>query len=89
MFLRRLPDEIILRIFTFLEDSDLVSASSTCLRWRRIYYDPALWKSRTFELRGYSRSHPARLKMLSKYVESMGEHLKHLRIVCPSPNLLT
>ncbi|BFZ03057.1 hypothetical protein BsWGS_06096 [Bradybaena similaris] len=84
-----LPDEIILMIFKYLADPELVNASMTCKQWRRVYYDPSLWRSRTFEFRGYCKSHAERLQTLKKYVDTMGIYLQHIRIVCPSPNMLT
>ncbi|BFZ03059.1 hypothetical protein BsWGS_06098 [Bradybaena similaris] len=84
-----LPDEIILMIFKYLADPELVNASMTCKQWRRVYYDPSLWRSRTFEFRGYCKSHAERLQTLMKYVDTMGTYLQHIRIVCPSPNVLT
>ncbi|KAH9492803.1 hypothetical protein Btru_024753 [Bulinus truncatus] len=84
-----LPDEIILLIFKYLQDYDLINASSSCKKWNRVYKEPCLWRSRTFELRGYCRSQAERIEMLTKYVKSMGEYLQDIRILCPSPNLLT
>ncbi|BFZ03058.1 hypothetical protein BsWGS_06097 [Bradybaena similaris] len=84
-----LPDEIILMIFKYLADPELVNASMTCKQWRRVYYDPSLWRSRTFEFRGYCKSHAERLQTLKKYVDTVGIYLQHIQIVCPFPNLLT
>ncbi|XP_059167295.1 F-box only protein 39-like [Physella acuta] len=89
MFWGHLPDEILLLVFQFLHDSDLCKASTVCRKWRRVYHEPCLWRSRTFEFRGYCRSHPQRLEMLGIYADTMGKYLQEIRIVCPSPNLLT
>ncbi|XP_055875946.1 F-box only protein 39-like isoform X2 [Biomphalaria glabrata] len=84
-----LPDEVLLLIFKYLKDSDLNHASVACKKWRRVYIEPCLWRSRTFEIRGYCSSQTERIEMLTKYVNSMGEYLQYVRVVCHSPNLLT
>ncbi|XP_012938202.1 F-box only protein 39 [Aplysia californica] len=88
--LKELPDEILLSVFKHLEDKDLTQIARVCKRWWQLYHDPCLWRSRTFEFRGYCRSQNERLQQsLTKYLSMMGRHLRCLRVVCSSPNLLT
>ena len=42
----RLPDEAILRIFSWLNDCDLLACGLTCRRWYDLFLDPLLWKRR-------------------------------------------
>ncbi|CRK40399.1 hypothetical protein BN1708_008189 [Verticillium longisporum] len=47
--LQRLPDEILLRIFTYLEPQDFPSLQLGCRKLREISLDNSHWRSRTFE----------------------------------------
>lgn len=42
----RLPDEILLKIFSFLDDSNLLRLRRVCRRWSRIGADPSFWSVR-------------------------------------------
>ena len=45
----RLPDSLMLRIFTHLSMADLGKVSSVCQTWRRITHDPSIWRSVNLE----------------------------------------
>lgn len=86
----QLPDEILLSIFKFFQDKDLVNAACVNKRWNLVTKDPQLWRSRTFEFRGYCRSQREKIQQsIQKYLSLHGQHLRKLTVLCPSPNLLT
>ncbi|RUS78999.1 hypothetical protein EGW08_013256 [Elysia chlorotica] len=69
---------------------DLSKASCACRKWRRVFHDPSLWRSRSFDFSGYYRSQAQRMQQrLSGYVSAMGSHLQRLDVACSSPNLIT
>ena len=45
----RLPDSLMLRIFTQLSMTDLGKVSRVCQTWRRITHDPSIWRSVNLE----------------------------------------
>ena len=43
--LNDLPDDILLRIFSFLSNMELCNASGVCQKWQELCWDPLLWES--------------------------------------------
>lgn len=47
--MNHLPDSLMLRIFAHLSMADLGRAATVCRTWRRITYDPSIWRSVNLE----------------------------------------
>ncbi|VDO05906.1 unnamed protein product [Rodentolepis nana] len=47
----RLPNEMILHIFSFLDADQLLACGQVCRRWRRLSHDWRLWQVKLFETR--------------------------------------
>ncbi|MBS4165780.1 hypothetical protein NEOC65_000850 [Neochlamydia sp. AcF65] len=43
--IERLPDELLLHIFSFLQASDLLEVELTCHQWKNLAEEEILWKS--------------------------------------------
>lgn len=50
-YFSRLPNEMILHIFSFLDADQLLACGQVCRRWRRLSYDWRLWQVKLFETR--------------------------------------
>jgi hypothetical protein len=42
-----LPDELMIRIFSFLNENDLFRTSEVCRRWNRLSFDLNLWEEKS------------------------------------------
>jgi hypothetical protein len=42
-----LPDELVIRIFSFLSENDLFRTSEVCRRWNRLSFDLDLWEEKS------------------------------------------
>ncbi|XP_049797662.1 uncharacterized protein LOC126215057 isoform X1 [Schistocerca nitens] len=53
--INRLPDEILINIFSSLGFNELIdNVQNVCLRWRRLAHDPKLWLDKEYIVRGRS-----------------------------------
>ena len=46
----RLPDNVLLKIFGYLNQGDLFNSSLTCKRWHRLAFHNKLWKDKCYKL---------------------------------------
>lgn len=47
--LESVPESILLHIFSFLEEVDLIRLTEVCAKWNRIVMDESLWKARVYK----------------------------------------
>ena len=75
--MNELPDSLMLRIFTYLNMSDLGKASRVCRKWKRITYDPSIWRSVNLERHARTLDD----KSFQLMVKSrLGPSLRHLNL---------
>jgi F-box/WD-40 domain protein 5 len=70
-----LPEELLLRIFSYLPDSDLLSAGCTCSIWYQVSRDSLLWKERL--KRRYAITHA---QCLDSSLNAFGETTSFLSV---------
>jgi hypothetical protein len=46
-FIDTLPDELLLRVFSFLRETDLFRTSEVSRRWNRLSFDLKLWETKS------------------------------------------
>lgn len=42
-YVNQLPDEILMKIFSFLSNSDKLKSAQVCRKWNELIYDPSNW----------------------------------------------
>uniref|UniRef100_A0A0X3P0S1 F-box/LRR-repeat protein 20 n=1 Tax=Schistocephalus solidus TaxID=70667 RepID=A0A0X3P0S1_SCHSO len=82
----RLPEKLILRIFSFLTHTELCTIARVCKQWRRLAYDEELWQSLKLRPEMGGLSVPTVEDFLNLINQRSGEGLRYLEI---SSDLIT
>ena len=76
----RLPQIVLVEVFSYLSSNDLLSASSTCSTWRRIVSHPKLWSSKPYRclrLTLVDRHHDIHsFRYLTRHFLSLARHIQ-------------
>lgn len=80
----KLPDDILLEIFTNLDTKTLLSASVVCKTWQRVSRDSSLWTC--LDLAPYHRSLDEKtiFRLISEYFVPLGKRLSLNKCTVPS-----
>ena len=70
-----LPDDVLLRIFYFLNKRELLKASFVCTTWRRLARDGSLWSSLDLSRYILGIEEETLTRLLMSYFVPMGKHL--------------
>lgn len=81
----RLPTELLLYIFSFLNINERLSAAGVCRTWRYlIFSSPRLWGKKQLKLKCNRLSHQSNRSCF--YAKRLGHFLRKLTINCEHPN---
>lgn len=75
LYMTDLPDDVLLRIFYFLNKRELLQASLVCATWRRLARDGSLWCSLDLTKYVSGLKEEKLAKILMSYFVPMGKHL--------------
>ncbi|XP_014665422.1 PREDICTED: F-box only protein 39-like [Priapulus caudatus] len=81
----QVPNIVLVQVFSRLSDSDRLSASLVCQKWRQIFRYPSLWRTRCFDI---SRGHTGEDARAIAFARSLGPCLKQLYVILNHPTYI-
>ena len=82
MTIHKLPDKLLLHIFSFLKHQELGKVARVCKKWRLLAYDPRLWKSISLRPE-YGGLHVQNLEALMTLIGiRFGSTMRYIELPC-------
>ena len=80
--IHKLPDKLLLHIFSFLKHQELGKVARVCKKWRLLAYDPRLWKSISLRPE-YGGLHVQNLEALMTLIGiRFGSTMRYIELPC-------